>query len=136
MVNPARTCSGGVLCARGGTRTHKSLRTKDFKSFAYANSATRARLEASNLRPGRDLHPRITLLQSVALATWLPGHIRILIRVFYLILFFFFWIGWVGIEGRRVGRSLFSTLLKFLQFYQLLSSFFLRQTLSEVLVSF
>lgn len=26
-----------------------------------------------NLRPGRDLHPRIALLQSAALAAWLPG---------------------------------------------------------------
>ncbi len=31
------------VCARGGTRTHKSVKTKDFKSFAYANSSTRAK---------------------------------------------------------------------------------------------
>ena len=27
-------------------------------------------------RPGRELHPRIALLQSAALATWLPGRVK------------------------------------------------------------
>lgn len=30
--------------ADGGTRTHKPLRAKDFKSFVYTNSTTSARL--------------------------------------------------------------------------------------------
>ena len=49
--------------AQGGTRTHKLRKAKDFKSFAYTNSATWA------WRPWWDLHPRITVLQTGVLAT-------------------------------------------------------------------
>lgn len=74
-----------IPCARGGNRT-RIPEGHDFKSCVYTNSTTRAMYENLSenmfiinkqrhlhLRPRRDLHPRMTVLQTVALtifATW------------------------------------------------------------------
>ena len=54
-----------VFGARGGNRTHTTLRSQNFKSCAYTSSATRA--IASAWRPGAELNRRIFLLQRNAL---------------------------------------------------------------------
>lgn len=63
-----------LFCKIGTDRQLKFGLLEAWARIALAHSGF-ARPPTLELRPGWELHPCITVLQTVALATWLPGHI-------------------------------------------------------------
>ena len=53
-----------LVCASGGTRTHKPVRASDFKSDAYANSATEAAITYYAIHLSKEQAQRVAKSQT------------------------------------------------------------------------